>query len=91
MIVVLNSAQYYDSTADCDLSLAMMKELILKESIFFIEKQSFHGGNFSSVVFVTPFHSKPVKPFLYISPILLGNIVGVDFDGGGENTVTEAF
>ena len=37
------------------------------------------------------FTVKPVKPFLYISPILLGNIVGVDFDGGGENTVTEAF
>ena len=41
VIVVLISAQYYDSTADCDLSLAMMKELILKESIYFIEKQSF--------------------------------------------------
>ena len=46
MIVVLISAQYYDSTADCDLSLAMMKDLIYNESIFFIEKQSFHGGNF---------------------------------------------
>ena len=46
MIVVLISAQYYDSTADCDLSLAMMKDLIYNESIFFIEKQSFHGGIF---------------------------------------------
>ena len=48
MIVVLISAQYYDSTADCDLSLAMtrMKGLILKESVCFIEKQSFHGGSF---------------------------------------------
>ena len=45
---------------------------------------------FPSVLFVTPFHSKPVKPFLYISPILLENIVCVDFDGGGENIVTEA-
>ena len=45
MIVVLISAQYYDSTADCDLSLAMMEDLILKESIFSIEKQSFHGGS----------------------------------------------
>ena len=44
MIVVLISAQYYDSTADCDLSLAMMEDLIYNESIFFIEKQSFHGG-----------------------------------------------
>ena len=28
VIIVLNSAQYYNSTADCDLSLVMMKELI---------------------------------------------------------------
>ena len=28
VIVVLIYAQYYDSTADCDLSLAMVKELI---------------------------------------------------------------
>jgi hypothetical protein len=63
----------------------------LKESIFLLKNSHFHGGNFSSVLFVTPFHSKLVKPFLYISPILLGNIVGVEFDGGGENTVTEAF
>ena len=28
VIVVLISAQYYDSTAGCDFSLAMMKELI---------------------------------------------------------------
>ena len=63
----------------------------LKESIFLLKNSHFHGGNFSSVLFVTPFHSKPVKPFLYISPILLGNIVGVDFDGGGENAVTEAW
>ena len=61
----------------------------LKESIFLLKNSHFHGGNFSSVLFVTPFHSKLVKPFLYISPILLGNIVGVDFDGGGENTVTD--
>ena len=49
----------------------------------------FHGGNFPSVLFVTSFHSKPVIPFLYISPILLGNIVGVDFDDGSDNIVTE--
>ena len=47
----------------------------LKESIFLLKNSHFHGGNFSSVLFVTPFHSKLVKPFLYISPILLGNIV----------------
>ena len=29
--------------------------------------------------FVTSRYSKPVIPFLYISPILLGNIVGVEF------------
>ena len=49
VIVGLISAQYYDSIADCDLSLAMMKVLIYNKSIFFIEKQSFHGGNFPSV------------------------------------------
>ena len=55
-----------------------------------LKNSHFHGGNFPSILFVTPFHSKPVKPFLYISPMLLGNIVGVDFDGVGENIVTEA-
>ena len=64
----------------------------LKGSFFSLKNTGshFHGGNFSSVLFVTPFHSKLVKPFLYISPILLGNIVGVDFDGSGENIITEA-
>ena len=36
--IVLN---IYTSTADCDLSLAKMKSLILNDSIIFIEKQSF--------------------------------------------------
>ena len=57
---------------------------------FSLKSSHFHGGNFPSVLFVTPFHSKPVKPFLYISPILLGNIVGVDFNGGGEIIVIKA-
>ena len=30
VIVVLTSAQYYDSTADCDLLLAMMKDFDFK-------------------------------------------------------------
>ena len=38
----------------------------------------FHGGIFPSVISFTPFHtvmiSKPGLPFLYMSPILLGNI-----------------
>ena len=75
VIVVLISAQCYDSIADCDLSLAMMKELIWKNQYFSLENSHFHGGNFSSVLFVKPFHGKPVILFLYISPILLGNIV----------------
>ena len=57
---------------------------------FSLKNSNFYGGYILSVLFVTPFHSKPVKPFLYISLILLGNIDGVDFDGGGENIVTEA-
>ena len=57
---------------------------------FSLKNSHFHGGNFPSVLFVTPFHSKPVIPFLYISPILLGNIVGVDFHDGSDNIVTEA-
>ena len=66
-----------------------MKLLIYNDSIIFIEKQSFHGGNFPSVLFVTPFHSKPVIPFLlYISPILLGNIVGVEVDYECDSIVT---
>jgi len=47
----------------------------LKESIFLLKNSHFHGGNFSSVLFVTLFHSKAVIPLLYISPIFLGNIV----------------
>ena len=34
------------------------------------------------------FTVKPVKPFLYISPILLGNIVGVEFDDECVSIVT---
>ena len=57
---------------------------------FSLKNSHLHGGNFPSVLFVTPFHSKPVIPFLYISPILLGNIVGVEFDDDGDNIVTAA-
>ena len=57
---------------------------------FSLRNSHFTAVFFPSVLFVTPFHSKPVNPFLYVSPILLGDIVGVDFDGGGENIVTEA-
>ena len=52
----------------------------------------FHGGIFPSVIIFTPFHtvmiSKPGLPFLYMSLILLGNIVGVEFDYECVITVT---
>jgi hypothetical protein len=37
------------------------------------------------------FTVKPVKPFLYISPIFLGNIVGVEFDYECVSIVTEVW
>ena len=57
---------------------------------FSLKNSHFHGGNFPQSYFITSRHSKPVIPLLYISPILLENIVDVDFDDGSDIIVTEA-
>ena len=98
VIVVLISAQYYDSTAGCDFSLAMMKRIDLKWiNIFHWKTVIFTAVRIPSfsllhklcvirmactvyrghpnLIKLAQFNSKSLMPFLYVSPILLGNVV----------------
>ena len=90
VIVLSTSSRWYDSTADCNLSLAMMKDLIWKNQYFSLKNSHFHGGNFPSVLFITPFHSSTGYTVSVYFSNIIGKYCGVEFDYECVSIVTEA-